>query len=211
MKKICVIAVAAVVMAACGESGLEERAGVYDNAGAEALLQVRTRGGDETTVSYPVQVFVFAGSTSGSSSGSSGGDGSECLAVQTIGDAGQALNITLGGATKTYTYSTTDELAAGYRISIDGTYTEAIGVNLTGTITGAAWLGQRTISFTFDESGSAAVNGGGGSDNAGEGAENNDNAGAVETHRGSEVRHRQCRRREKLPLPQRGRLEVLLP
>ena len=95
MKKICVIAVAAVVMAACGESGLEERAGVNDNAGAEALLQVRTRGGDETTVSYPVQVFVFAGSTSGSSSGSSGGDGSECLAVQTIGDAGQALNIAL--------------------------------------------------------------------------------------------------------------------
>lgn len=169
MKKILTIAVAAMVMAACGESGLEERASVNgnasvnDNAGAEALLQVRTRTGDETTVSYPVQVYVF--------------QSDECRAVQTIGDAGQALNITLGGATKTYTYSTTDELAAGYRISIDGTYTEAIGVNLTGTITGAAWLGQRTISFTFDESGSAAVNGGGGSDNAGEGAENNDNAG----------------------------------
>ena len=339
---------AAVVMSACGESGLEERASVSDNAGAEALLQVRTRGGDETTVSYPVQVFVFAGNTSGSSSGGSGGDGSGCLAVQTIGDAGQALNIaltegtysvyavggagsadyvlpakseattttalmlkdgkaltdlmaasatatltdggtntvtlgmqrktmlveevtirqvpsaatavsvtiaplwqsltvggtysgtagsqtisltkqsdgrtwkagggasagdsgdnssdgggsagdgdggsaggvfllppssepasvgvsiTLGGATKTYTYSTTDELSAGYRISIDGTYTEAIGVNLTGTITGAAWLGQRTISFTFDESGSVAVNGGGGNDNAGG---NNGNGG----------------------------------
>ena len=293
------IAVAAMVMAACGESGLEERASVNDNAGAEALLQVRTRTGDETTVSYPVQVYVF--------------QSDECRAVQTIGDAGQALNIaltegtysvyavggagsedydlpakseattttaltlkegkaltdlmaatatatltdggtntvtlgmqrktmlveevtirqvpsaatavsvtiaplwqcltvggtysgttgsstinltkqsdgrtwkaggffllppssepasvgvsiTLGGATKTYTYSTTDELSAGYRISIDGTYTEAIGVNLTGTITGAAWLGQRTISFTFDESGSVAVNGGGNNDNGG--------------------------------------------
>ena len=343
------------VMSACGESGLEERASVSDNAGAEALLQVRTRGGDETTVSYPVQVFVFAGNTSGNSSGGSSGDGSGCLAVQTIGDAGQALNIaltegtysvyavggagsddydipakseattttaltlkdgkaltdlmaatatatltdggtntvtlglqrktmlvedvtirqvpsaatavsvtiaplwqsltvggtysgtagsqtisltkqsdgrtwkagegasagdsgdnssdgggsagdgdggsaggvfllppssepasvgvsiTLGGATKTYTYSTTDELSAGYRISIDGTYTETIGVNLTGTITGAAWLGQRTISFTFDESGSAAVNGGGGNDTAGgndgNGGSGNDNGG----------------------------------
>lgn len=333
MKKILTIALAAVVMAACGESGLEERASVNDNAGAEALLQVRTRTGDETTVSYPVQVYVF--------------QSDECRAVQTIGDAGQALNIaltegtysvyavggagsedydlpakgeaatttaltlkegkaltdlmaasatatltdggtntvtlglqrktmlvedvtirqvpsaatavsvtiaplwqsltvggtysgtagsqtisltkqsdgrtwkagrgasavsndggssegggsagdggddsagglyllppssepasvgvsiTLGGATKTYTYSTTDELSAGYRISIDGTYTEAIGVNLTGTITGATWLGQRTISFTFDESGSAAVNGGGGNDTGG----NNDNTG----------------------------------
>lgn len=91
--------------------------------------------------------------------------------------ASVGVSVTLGGATKTYTYSTTDELAAGYRISIDGTYTEAIGVNLTGTITGATWLGQRTISFTFDESGSAAVNGGAGNDNAGEGAGNNDNAG----------------------------------
>ena len=339
MKKIYTIALAAMVMAACGESGLEERASVNDNAGAEALLQVRTRTGDETTVSYPVQVYLF--------------QSDECRAVQTIGDAGQALNIaltegtysvyavsgagsadydlpakgeattttaltlkegkaltdlmaatatatlsdggtntvtlglqrktmlvedvtirqvpsaatavsvtiaplwqsltvggtysgtagsstinltkqsdgrtwkaggsssagegddttsggsgsagdgdgssaggvfllppssepasvgvsiTLGGATKTYTYSTTDELAAGYRISIDGTYTEAIGVNLTGTITGAAWLGQRTISFTFDESGSAAVNGGAGNDNAGEGSAggNNDNTG----------------------------------
>ena len=31
----------------------------------------------------------------------------------------------------------------------------AVGVNLTGTITGATWLGERTISFTFDENGSS--------------------------------------------------------
>ena len=40
-------------------------------------------------------------------------------------------------------------------INIDGTYTEAVGVNLTGTITGATWLGERTISFEFDENGSS--------------------------------------------------------
>ena len=31
-----------------------------------------------------------------------------------------------------------------------------MGVSLTGTITGATWLGERTISFTFDENGSSA-------------------------------------------------------
>ena len=34
-----------------------------------------------------------------------------------------------------------------------------MGVNLTGTITGATWLGERTISFEFDENGSNGVNG----------------------------------------------------
>lgn len=70
-----------------------------------------------------------------------------------------SVNITSGGTTKTYTYSTTDQLEAGYKIHIDGTYTEAVGVNLTGTITGATWLGERTISFEFDENGSNGVNG----------------------------------------------------
>ena len=81
--------------------------------------------------------------------------------------ASVSVNITMGGTTKTYTYSTSDELEAGYKINIDGTYTEAVGVNLTGTITGATWLGERTISFTFDEDGSSMSgdsNGGCGSD-----------------------------------------------
>ena len=67
-----------------------------------------------------------------------------------------SVNITIGGTTKTYTYSTSDQLEAGYKINIDGTYTEAVGVTLTGTITGATWLGERTISFDFDENGSTA-------------------------------------------------------
>ena len=290
---------AAMVMAACSDDVLEERASENANVAANSLLQVRTRGtGDEATISYPVQVYVFQGE-------GSGGSDAECLAVQTIGDAGQALNIvltegtysvyavggasssdftlpakdeattstvialkegrtltdlmaasatatladggsntvtlglqrktmliqditiskipsaatavsvtisplwqsltiggtfstagqtttialtkqedgrtwknsagsvfllppssqpasisvniTVGGATTTYTYSTTDQLEAGYKINILGTYTEAVGVSLTGTITGATWLGERTISFTFDESGSTAA------------------------------------------------------
>ncbi|MBR2150979.1 MAG: FimB/Mfa2 family fimbrial subunit [Prevotella sp.] len=82
--------------------------------------------------------------------------------------ASVSVNITMGGTTKTYTYNTSGELEAGYKINIDGTYTEAVGVNLTGTITGATWLGERTISFTFDEDGSSTSgndnNGGSGGD-----------------------------------------------
>lgn len=82
-----------------------------------------------------------------------------------------SVNITIGSTTKTYTYSTSDELEAGYKINISGTYTEAVGVNLTGTITGATWLGERTISFDFDENGATA---GGNNDN-----NNNNNGGGT--------------------------------
>ena len=78
--------------------------------------------------------------------------------------ASVSVNITIGGMTKTYTYSCCDQLEAGYKINIDGTYTEAVGVSLTGTIMGATWLGERTISFEFDENGSSAADDGNGSD-----------------------------------------------
>ncbi len=89
--------------------------------------------------------------------------------------ASVSVNITIGGMTKTYTYSCSDQLEAGYKINIDGTYTEAVGVNLTGTITGATWLGERTISFEFDENGSSAADDGNGGDNG-----NNDTPGNAE-------------------------------
>ena len=64
-----------------------------------------------------------------------------------------AVNITPSDGTKSYSYSSNEELEAGYKINIEGTYTEAVGVELTGTITGATWKGERTITFNFDESG----------------------------------------------------------
>ena len=82
-------------------------------------------------------------------------NGSAYLLPPSSQPASVSVNITMGGTTKTYTYNTSDEMEAGYKINIDGTYTEAVGVNLTGTITGATWLGERTISFTFDEDGSS--------------------------------------------------------
>ena len=87
------------------------------------------------------------------------GEGAVFLLPPSSQPASVSVNITIGGTTKTYTYSTADELESGYKINIDGTYTEAVGVALTGTITGATWLGERTISFTFDENGANGTNG----------------------------------------------------
>ena len=94
-----------------------------------------------------------------------------------------SVNFTIGGTTKTYTYSTSDELEAGYKINISGTYTEAVGVNLTGTITGATWLGERTISFDFDENEANGTNGNNGNNDPdpGNGGNNSDNIPAVGT------------------------------
>ena len=96
-------------------------------------------------------------------------NGSTYLLPPSSQPASVSVNITMGGTTKTYTYNTSDEMEAGYKINIDGTYTEAVGVNLTGTITGATWLVERTISFTFDEDGSSTSgNDNNGGDNGGD-------------------------------------------
>ena len=77
------------------------------------------------------------------------------------------VRITMPSGTRSYTYSTSNELEAGYKINIEGTYTEAVGVSLTGTIEGATWKGERTISFDFNESGSSES----GSSEGGEGTD----------------------------------------
>ena len=65
-----------------------------------------------------------------------------------------SVSVTTADGTKSYAYNTSGSLEAGYKINIEGTYTESAGVTLTGTISGAAWKGERTISFDFDEEGS---------------------------------------------------------
>ena len=108
-------------------------------------------------------------------------NGSAYLLPPSSQPASVSVNITMGGTTKTYTYSTSDELEAGYKINIDGTYTEAVGVNLTGTITGATWLGERTISFTFDEDGSSTS---GNDNNGGSGGDTQDFPSVGDTYQG---------------------------
>ena len=83
-------------------------------------------------------------------------NGTAYLLPPSSSPASITVRITTPSGTRSYTYSTSNELEAGYKISIEGTYTEAVGVTLSGTITGAAWLGERTIRFDFDESGSSS-------------------------------------------------------
>lgn len=67
------------------------------------------------------------------------------------------VNIVKSEGTSSYTYNTAEQLEEGYKINIEGTYTEAIGVTLGGTITGSVWKGEKNISFEFNESGSTGV------------------------------------------------------
>ena len=78
--------------------------------------------------------------------------GEEYLLPPAENPAAIAVNIVKPEGTSSYTYNTADQLEAGYKINIEGTYTEAVGVTLTGTIVGAKWE-ERTISFEFNESG----------------------------------------------------------
>ena len=129
--------------------------GTFATAGTSSTIAL-TRQEDNRTWTLPSLSGEGSSAALPSHQGEGPGVGSVFLLPPSSQPASVSVNITIGGATKTYTYSCSDQLEAGYNINIDGTYTEAVGVNLTGTITGATWLGERTISFEFDESGSSA-------------------------------------------------------
>lgn len=89
-----------------------------------------------------------------------------------------AVNIVTPNGTKTYTYNSTEALESAGKLNIQGTYTEAVGVTLTGTITGATWKSEKTISFEFNESGSQTADTNTGNDSGNDtntGNENNNN------------------------------------
>ena len=100
---------------------------------ANALLQVTTRGTNDATVSYPVQVYVF--------------QGDDCKAVQTIGDEGQTLNIPLvegtysvyaiaGASATDYTLPTKDNATATTALTLkEGrTLTDLMAASATATL-----------------------------------------------------------------------------
>ena len=129
--------------------------GTFATAGTSSTIAL-TRQEDNRTWTLPSLSGDGSSAALPSHQGEGPGVGSVFLLPPSSQPASVSVNITIGGATKTYTYSCSDQLEAGYKINIDGTYTEAVGVSLSGTITGATWLGERTISFEFDESGSSA-------------------------------------------------------
>lgn len=73
--------------------------------------------------------------------------------LEASGPATIKVALTTSSGTKSYSYSSTDELKANYKINISGTYTSD-GISLSGTITGATWEGTKDIIFNFDENGS---------------------------------------------------------
>ncbi len=88
------------------------------------------------------------------------------------------VNIVTPNGTKSYTYNSTEALESAGKLNIQGTYTEAVGVTLTGTITGATWKSEKTISFEFNESGSQTADTNTGNDSGNDnntGNENNNN------------------------------------
>lgn len=69
------------------------------------------------------------------------------------------ISITIDNTT--YSYTCEEEMAANYKISINGTYTGQDGLSdilLSGTVTGVSWSGEQTISFNFNEHGSETNN-----------------------------------------------------
>lgn len=73
--------------------------------------------------------------------------------LEAYGQSTIKVSLKTDAATKSYSYISTDELKANYKINISGTYNEN-GITLNGTITGATWEGVKNINFNFDENGS---------------------------------------------------------
>ena len=68
--------------------------------------------------------------------------------------------ITISIDQKSYSYTCDEEFIANYKLSIEGEYTEtgsSANVQLSGTITGVQWAGDKSIKFKFDENGSQKV------------------------------------------------------
>lgn len=74
--------------------------------------------------------------------------------LEASGQATIKVSLKTDKNTKSYSYTSTDELKANYKINITGTYNEN-GITLNGTITGATWQGVKNINFNFDETGSS--------------------------------------------------------
>ena len=73
--------------------------------------------------------------------------------LPSVGNATISIKMTKGTTTKSYSYTCAEPLAANYIIDILATYTGST-FNMTGTLTGATWAGERTITFEFDETNS---------------------------------------------------------
>ncbi len=108
------------------------------------------------------------------SDGTTWKNNTEQYMLPSVGNATITIRMTKGETTNSYSYTCTEAFAANYKINIDATYTGTT-FNLTGTITGATWAGERTITFEFDETNSTnSSNNDPGNNDPGDNNDNND-------------------------------------
>ena len=62
------------------------------------------------------------------------------------------IRFTRGTDIKSYSYTAAEEWPANHKTTIEGTYTAAQGVTLTGVLTGSGWGDPKNIVFEFNES-----------------------------------------------------------
>ena len=94
--------------------------------------------------------------------------------LPSVGNATITIKMTRNDGIRSYSYTCAEPLLANYKINIDATYTGST-FNMTGTMTGATWAGERTITFEFDEENVS----GNEENNENEDENNNDNENAV--------------------------------
>lgn len=114
-------------------------------------------------------------------------EGAYYLLPPSATSAAMMVNIVKPAGTTSYTYNTAEQLEAGDKINIQGTYTEAVGVTLTGTIAGAVWKDEKTISFEFNESGSKTTEEGNGGDTGGGNGDDTGGGNGDDTGGGTQV------------------------
>lgn len=69
--------------------------------------------------------------------------------LPSVGNATVSIALTTVAGTKNYSYTCSEPLEANYIFDITGTYIGTDGILLGGTFTGATWLGEREIVFSF--------------------------------------------------------------
>lgn len=69
--------------------------------------------------------------------------------LEASGEASLTVSLTEGDQVKSYTYVSKDELKANYKINIKGTYNDEF--ELSGTIRGEEWAGEKTIEFDLTD------------------------------------------------------------
>lgn len=102
------------------------------------------------------------------------------------GQATITIKMTRGTVTNSYSYTCQEAFLANYIINIDATYTGST-FNMTGTLTGATWAGERTITFEFDENSSVGSETTQGNEQGGGNSGNENQGGGSSTDQGNNV------------------------